>query len=504
LGVFHTVLTIFTTYVPFSSRTDTYDHYPFARVHWRYSIQHLQNAYVPATVNRPLQFVFENTKEAAKHNSTILASFDNDIHKAILAHPNSQLSYGSEFKSTSQLEELLQDHPNWIPLKKLLQHGASFLLRPMTQEDRDVDLSYQIEHGNHQSASKHQAILGDLIAEDVRRGFALPLQLDTPKFLPNASIAPLGCIEQTSINERGDQVVKYRMTHDQSFPGPSGLSVNKRVNKDLLPPCMYSFVLSRVLHYIVSTRKNLPTTKIYKCKFDIDAAYRRCHLSHDTATECLTIHDGKLFMALRLTFGGTPCPALWGLISDTIIDTCNTLIQNHHWDHNTLFDPISELIDEPSSLPDSIPFSQAKDLMIEKPLNNRGFTDIYIDDSIGIAPDIGDTPLRVNRAIPLAIKTFARPMDTNDQLPRQEIISLKKLKAEARLAETKTVLGWDLNTRQLIISLPRDKYERWSEAIQLCEDILHILHSKEQCSRRTTHSGRLMHYRMLPPSCLYP
>ncbi len=33
-----------------------------------------------------------------------------------------------------------------------------------------------------------------------------------------------------------------------------------------------------------------------------------------------------------------------------------------------------------------------------------------------------------------------------------------------------------------------------------CEDILHILPNKEQCSRRTTHSGRLMHHRTLPPS----
>jgi hypothetical protein len=57
-------------------------------------------------------------------------------------------------------------------------------------------------------------------------------------------------------------------------------------------------------------------------------------------------------------------------------------------------------------------------------------------------------------------------MDSKDPLPCQEIISLKKLKAEGRLVETKTVLGWDLDTRQLLISLPMDKYERWSVDIQ--------------------------------------
>jgi hypothetical protein len=94
------------------------------------------------------------------------------------------------------------------------------------------------------------------------------------------------------------------MTPDQSFPGPSGFSVNKRVQAEFQPLCMYSFVLSRILHYIVSTHQHFPSTKIYICKFGIDAAYQWCHMAHDTVTECLTIHDDIVFMALHLTFGG--------------------------------------------------------------------------------------------------------------------------------------------------------------------------------------------------------
>ncbi len=40
--------------------------------------------------------------------------------------------------------------------------------------------------------------------------------------------------------------------------------------------------------------------------------------------------------------------------------------------------------------------------------------------------------------------------------------------------------------------------------IKMCEDILHILPRLEQCSRRTTHSGWIMHHCTLPPGCLYP
>jgi hypothetical protein len=44
--------------------------------------------------------------------------------------------------------------------------------------------------------------------------------------IPNASLAPLGCQTQETINELGVELPKYRMTHDQTFPGPSELSMN--------------------------------------------------------------------------------------------------------------------------------------------------------------------------------------------------------------------------------------------------------------------------------------
>ena len=46
-------------------------------------------------------------------------------------------------------------------------------------------------------------------------------------------------------------------------------------------------------------------------------------------------------------------------------------------------------------------------------------------------------------------------------IPRKDIISLKKLRAEGQLSEIKTVLGWELNTRRLLISLPSHKVTDW-------------------------------------------
>lgn len=53
-------------------------------------------------------------------------------------------------------------------------------------------------------------------------------------------------------------------------------------------------------------------------------------------------------------------------------------------------------------------------------------------------------------------------MNLGDPLPRNKIISLKKQKTKGRMEEIKTVLGWILNIRQLLISLPTDKYKQWS------------------------------------------
>jgi hypothetical protein len=215
------------------------------------------------------------------------------------------------------------------------------------------------------------------------------------------------------------------MTHGQTFPGPSGKSVNIQDIKENLPHCMYSFILSPILHYIVYLRILHPKKRIYLCKFDLDAS---------TVAAMLAVpqppNASPFMMALRLTFGGSPCPSIWGLISETIIDICNAFIINKFWDHK-IFDPISNHLLEMIYLPDSTPFHPAKELSVKLPKNDMGLADIYINDSIGVALDIDPYPSRVNKAIALAIHSLARPIDPLDPIPRNPIISQKKLLADS-------------------------------------------------------------------------
>ncbi len=88
----------------------------------------------------------------------------------------------------------------------------------------------------------------------------------------------------------------------------------------------------------------------------------------------------------------------------------------------------------------------------------------------------------------MAIHTLAHPLDPLDEISRKEIISLKKNLAEGRPSELKTVLGWNINSRSLNISLPIDKYNAWSQDINV------ILSSgKVQKSTMETLTGRLNH-----------
>jgi len=120
-------------------------------------------------------------------------------------------------------------------MKSILCEGATFPLHDISQADRDADRQFILSRGNHKSVAKNAHIVQQLIAEDVIHGHSLPLPLHCANKIINSSIAPIGVVIQETLNEHGARIPKFRLTHDQSFPGPSGKSVNKRVQFDDLP-----------------------------------------------------------------------------------------------------------------------------------------------------------------------------------------------------------------------------------------------------------------------------
>jgi hypothetical protein len=115
---------------------------------------------------------------------------------------------------------------------------------------------------------------------EVVHGWQLPLPPAVALLIPGAIIAPMGLVEQATINEQGEIVDKLRLTHDQSFNPIKGThrSVNARVNPlRLTTPCMFGRSLLRHIHQIVALRHRHPTKTILQSKVDWKSTYRCLH-----------------------------------------------------------------------------------------------------------------------------------------------------------------------------------------------------------------------------------
>jgi hypothetical protein len=78
-------------------------------------------------------------------------------------------------------------------------------------------------------------------------------------------------------------------------------------------------------------------------------------------------------------------------------------------------------------LDESVPYSQAKELDAEIPLDDHGRVDDFIDDGIVIAPDMNKNSSRALQALLLAIHILFRPLDSKEKVKREDCLSLGKL-----------------------------------------------------------------------------
>ena len=101
---------------------------------------------------------FDFTKDAMLHDSKILQSFDCDIEEIIRAHPNSDNSYGSDFRPNSIMEPLLHKHKDWVKIKGCLLNGFDADFRA-TNDQRLLDVQAAISRSNHESAIAHHDVL---------------------------------------------------------------------------------------------------------------------------------------------------------------------------------------------------------------------------------------------------------------------------------------------------------------------------------------------------------
>jgi hypothetical protein len=419
------------------------------------------------------EFTFELTGRAAKKNYMVLGKYDFDLSKALEAQRNTPLGYGSEFRDPEILEQLLGKHPNWTRMKKILTEGSTWPLDEINEEEKAKDVREAMKFGNHKGAKEQLGKLRELTGNDVRHGYSLVLPLNKVDKLRGVVVAPMNIAAQNTIDEYGRIIKKDRLTHDQSFTfrEGSGTSVNSRVRKDELAPCMFGACMRRVINWICAARRKYPDKRLFMSKVDYKSAFRRCHLSAEQAVQTCTHipEDDLLLVSLRLTFGGAPCPSEWGIIAETICDLANVIMKDKNWDPDKLYSPSTRLVPTPKPLEDDVPFGEAKELAVDIPVDPKGFCDLFIDDKGGLTVDLpgSDHLRRLRGAILLAIHVVARPRSDDEPIPREWMEAINKLLAEAGAEETKIFLGWLLDLRRLIISLPENKCIAWTTAINV-------------------------------------
>jgi len=221
----------------------------------------------------PSPFKYELSNEAAVHNSNILRKYNYDLTRVIAAHPNTELSYGSEFRSPESLQPILQSHRHWNYIKSSLTHGVKAKFKKLSNSTRLDDLKAALKRGNHKSAKSWDADLMNLVTKDVQFGFQMPITTEAALKIPHACLAPYGIIDQTTLDDSGNIVPKLRLAHDQSFKPKSGHSLNDRLDHEDFIPLTYRKCLLRTIHYIHALQWNYPITPIVRGKVDYRSAY---------------------------------------------------------------------------------------------------------------------------------------------------------------------------------------------------------------------------------------
>ena len=417
--------------------------------------------------------VFKVSPQAAEYNFHMLRGHNFDLNKLLndMSDGTSVTSYGSEFKAPSELSNLLQRHPRWQALSKLLKEGSSWPLQSIPEAQRSKDLEAALARGNHKTADQHGSFLATALSKEVVKGWELILPAARAKELPGLVVSPMGVAEHIGIQADGTFAPKARLTHDLSFPGfTSEESINSRVIEDNLEPCMFGHALLRIIHRIVHLRTMYPNTIIWIRKEDAKSAYRRVHLNASMAFKSavqLEIEKiNYILLSLRLPFGGSPCPSEFCLISDIMNDTRNDLLACPQWNPIETRSNYVTKIPPPTRLPTEIPFARAKETSVPNLEGGKCSADVFIDDIITVGVDIGDNLERITAGPCTVMHAIAHKNSAKHIVPRQDFIADDKNDAEGAAEEEKVVLGWSLNTRTLDIKLPYHKYKAWSSQLR--------------------------------------
>jgi hypothetical protein len=184
------------------------------------------------------------------------------------------------------------------------------------------------------------------------------------------------------------------------------------------------------------------------------------------------------------------------MMSEIMCNLTTAILHNNDWDPMMLFGRNQHLVPPPRRLDDQNSFGKGRELIVNINVDSQGMNDIYINDLVSLTMEVegSDNIIQCNRAPLLMFNMCSQPLDDNEPIPWEMMEARNKLESKALLEETKTVLGWFIDFRQLLIILPDNKFTAWTTAIETM-----IKDDTTTAKTLETNIGQLVHLGMAIP-----
>jgi hypothetical protein len=103
------------------------------------------------------------------------------------------------------------------------------------------------------------------------------------------------------------------------------------------------------------------------------------------------LEDDIAPITLCLAFGDSPGPFEWGVISETVCDLANKLLQFKDWEPLILHSSVQKEIPTQQYLDNNIPFAAGRELIIDVPIDHWGYAHVHIDNTVGLTVNLPGT-----------------------------------------------------------------------------------------------------------------
>jgi hypothetical protein len=298
----------------------------------------------------------------------------------------------------------------------------------------------------------------------VNMGYWLVLPYSAVRHMTPLRLAPAGVVPQRERRPRPIMDYSFYDTNQQSVPIQPAHAMQ------------FGGTLQRILQRLVYCNPTYGPPLM--AKLDLADGYYRVPLAPQAALQLAVVtpndHDDTFLVALPLSLpmGWGHSPPWFCAFTETIAD-----VSNNQWlpaqpaSLHTLLQP-----SQAHNLPSHDQFHASAITLGTTTTPPLAYTDVYIDDFLAVAQPPLHLPW-LNYLLTALDQVFVDLPTAN----RRQVISASKLdKGDACYSTFKRILGWDIDTHKMILTLPKHR-------LQSLQDLLHMLMPKRRVSRKIWH-----------------